>query len=408
MIGVLGGGQLARMTALAARSMGYRIAVLDPDPNCAAAPIVDEVLAARFDDPHAALELARRSAVVTYEIERIAPAVLHAVAQVAPLRPGAAVLGVVQDRITQKQFLNGHDYPVGAWESVTTAAELEAAVAKLGACRVKRSRGGYDGRSQMRVTRVEDAAAAFAQLGGDSVAESELALAGELSVLVSRSPRGEIAVHPPAANRHRDGVLTYSILPAPIEPRLAREATSLALSLADDLSVEGLLVVEMFVTEDGDLLVNELAPRPHNTFHAAAECGATSQFEQFVRAICGLPLGTTESAGASVLINLLGRTSGEESTQASGVLAIPGVSLHLYGKQSRPGRKIGHVVARGPNHSLAWQRASDAMRVLGIPHSPRRRDPLMKVGEERAGSRHQKRCDFNPSLANSDPRRVLL
>ena len=371
-IGILGGGQLARMTALAARAMGYRILVLDPDPRCAAAPVADEVIAAPFDDPRAALRLARQCSVVTYEIERISPVVLHAVAGVAPLRPGASVLECVQDRIRQKRFLERHGFPVGPWRPVYTAPELQAVLSELGACRVKRSQGGYDGRSQMRLNSCADAHAAFAQLAGTCVAEVELDLAAELSVLVARSPQGETAVHPVAANWHDDGVLAYTLLPALIDPGLARRATELAPALADVLHLEGLLVVEMFVTQSGELLVNELAPRPHNTFHAAGECCSTSQFEQFVRAICGLPLGCVELHGAAVLLNLLGREVGNDTAAAAAALRIPGVSLHLYGKQPRPRRKIGHLVARGSDTSQALHRADRAAQLLGL--SPGVRD----------------------------------
>jgi 5-(carboxyamino)imidazole ribonucleotide synthase len=366
MIGILGGGQLARMTAMAARAMGYRIAVLDPDPDCAAAPVADDVIVAPFDDATAALQLAAQCAVVTYEIERIAPAVLQAVAGTAPLRPGAAVLECVQDRARQKRFLEAHGYPVGAWRHVSLGSDLAQAIAELGPCRVKRSQGGYDGRAQMRVARAEEAQAAFAELGGSCVAEAELDLEIELSVLVARSPRGEIAVHPPSANWHHDGVLTYSLLPAMVDAALAKQATDAAVSLAADLKIEGLLVVEMFVAKDGRLLVNELAPRPHNTFHAAGSCCVTGQFEQYVRAICGLPLGSTEVCGAAALVNLLGSEDSTEPANIPDLLRIPGVSVHLYGKKSRPRRKIGHVVVRGSGANHTRSRAYDAMRLLGL------------------------------------------
>ena len=366
LIGILGGGQLARMTAMAARAMGYRIAVLDPDAECAAAPVVEEVVAAPFDDADAARRLAERCAVVTYEIERIAPGVLRAVEQVVCLRPGAAVLECVQDRMRQKRFLEAHGYPVGAWREVNTAAELELAIQELGPCRVKRTQGGYDGRSQIRVAKAEDAAEAYRQLGGTCVAEAALDLAMELSVLVARSPMGEVEVHPPAANWHRDGVLLYSLLPAPVDTPLQQRASELAVSLANDLRVEGILVVEMFVTKNGELLVNELAPRPHNTFHAVGDCCATSQFEQYVRAICGLPLGSTEVRGTTALVNLLGNENSTDPAEIPELLRIPGVSVHLYGKKPRPRRKIGHVVVRGNGVTSTQRRACEAMRLLGL------------------------------------------
>jgi len=363
-LGLLGGGQLGRMTALAARSLGYRIAVLDPDPNCAAAPIADSIIVAAFDDADAARELARRSAVVTYEIERIAPAVLQAVAEAGLLRPGAEVLSCIQDRARQKRWLSGHGYPVGPWQEVTTGADLQRALSDLGPCRVKRTQGGYDGRAQVRVGQVAEAFEAMAQLKGPAVAEQELQLRQELSVLVARSPQGQVVAHPAAANWHDDGVLGCSLFPAPIPRALAREATDLATSLAVALGVEGLLAVELFITQAGALLVNELSPRPHNTFHAAGAACATGQFEQFVRAVCGLPLGSTESQGASVLVNLLGDLWLGPQPPLESVLAIPGVSLHLYGKEPRPLRKVGHLTVVGASAAQALVRAEAAASLL--------------------------------------------
>ena len=363
-IGLLGGGQLGRMTALAARSMGYQIAVLDPNPHCAASPLADTVIVGAFDDVEAAHQLARRSAVVTYEIERIAPAVLQAVAECVPLRPGAHVLACIQDRARQKRWLADHGYPVGPWRDVATDADLEQALLDLGPCRVKRTQGGYDGRSQVRVERPDEATWAMGQLNGPSVAEQELQLHLELSVLVARSPQGSVVAHPPAANWHEDGVLGFSLFPAPIHQTLAREATELATSIAVDLEVEGLLAVELFVTKAGRLLVNELSPRPHNTFHAAGAACATGQFEQFVRAVCGLPLGSTETQGASVLVNLLGDLWLRPRLDLEAALAIPGVSLHLYGKEPRPLRKVGHLTVCGTTTAQALSRAEAAVAFL--------------------------------------------
>ncbi len=376
-IGLLGGGQLGRMTALAARSMGYKVAVLDPDPHCAAAPLADTVIVGAFDDVDAARQLARRSAVVTYEIERIAPAVLGAVAECAPLRPGAHVLECIQDRARQKRWLADHGYPVGPWRDAATATELEQALLELGPCRVKRTQGGYDGRAQVRVARLDEAAQAMGQLHGPAVAEQELLLQLELSVLVARSPQGSVVAHPPAANWHEDGVLQFSLVPAPISPSLAREVTELATSLAVALSVEGLLAVELFVTQGGRLLVNELSPRPHNTFHAAGAACATGQFEQFVRAICGLPLGSTETQGASVLVNLLGDLWLGPQLQLEAALAVPGVSLHLYGKEPRPLRKVGHLTVCGATAAQALARAEAAVAFL---------EPQVPSGASTAGS----------------------
>jgi 5-(carboxyamino)imidazole ribonucleotide synthase len=365
-IGLLGGGQLARMTALAARAMGYRIAVLDPDPQCAAAPVVDGVVVGAFDDPDAAAQLARAADVVSYEIERLALPALEAAAAHAPLRPGAEVLTCIQDRARQKTWLAAKGYPVAPWTPVASVPHLEAALQRFGACRVKRTQGGYDGRAQMRVTEPEGAAAAWSELAGPCVAEQELDLDLELSALVARSPRGELTLHPPALNHHERGTLVHSLLPAPIEAGLRQEVLNLARSLAEDLQIQGLLAVECFVTRDGRLWVNELSPRPHNTFHGAGASCATSQFEQYVRALCNLPLGSTETHGSSVLVNLLGDLWQPQAPPLAEVLALPGVSLHLYGKVPKPHRKVGHLVAWGESPGQAMARAVAAMECLGI------------------------------------------
>jgi 5-(carboxyamino)imidazole ribonucleotide synthase len=353
------------MTALAARAMGYHIAVLDPDPHCAASPLADKVIAASFDDADAAALLAASSDVVTYEIERIAPAALQAAAASAPLRPSPAVLEIVQDRARQKSWLSSHGFPVGDWRLITNAAELASAIAELGPCRAKRTYGGYDGRSQMRAPSVDRAAHAFDQLRGECVAERELTLALELSVLVACSHRGVMTTHPVAENWHEDGILIRSLIPAEIDTKLAAQATQLAREIAAALDVRGLLAVEMFVTHQGDLLVNELAPRPHNTFHAAGEACATGQFSQFVRAVCGMPLGSAEPHSSAVLMNLLGDLWQDGPPDFESALRVPGVSLHLYGKEPRPRRKVGHLVAQARTAAQALANAETAFFKLG-------------------------------------------
>jgi 5-(carboxyamino)imidazole ribonucleotide synthase len=352
------------MTALAARSMGYHITVLDPDPYCAASPLADKLIAASFDDAGAAAQLAARADVVTYEIERIAPSALTAAAASAPLRPSPSVLEYVQDRARQKRWLSSHGFPVGDWRFVAGAAELASAVRELGPCRAKRTHGGYDGRSQMRVPSVDQAAHAFDQLRGECIAEKELVLTLELSVLIACSHRGVMAAHPVAENWHDDGILVRSLIPAQIDPNLAGQATQLARDIATALDVRGLLAVEMFVTQQGQLLINELAPRPHNTFHAAGAACATGQFSQFVRAICGMPLGSTEPHGFAALMNLLGDLWQDGPPDFESALRVPGVSLHLYGKEPRPRRKVGHLVAQAPSAALALECANSAFARL--------------------------------------------
>jgi 5-(carboxyamino)imidazole ribonucleotide synthase len=365
-IGILGGGQLGRMTALAARAMGYRVQVLDPDPNCAARPVVDRVVAAPFNDPAGAAELARECDVITIEIEQIAPAALAAAARHAPVRPGANVLAMVQHRGRQRQWLVDQGLPVGPWRLVRSVQDLHEAARALGpSLFLKTCEGGYDGRSQVRLDATSDRAQSYALLGErESVAEQGLDLALELSVLVARRPGGEIAVYPPALNHHERQILAWSVLPGDLPPDVVREAQRLARAIAEALSLEGIIAVEMFLLRDGRLLVNELAPRPHNSYHAADLACPTSQFEQIVRAVCDLPLGVVEPARPAAIVNLFGDLWIEgRSPDFAAALAVPGTRLFLYGKQgAKPGRKMGHLAAPGgtPAEALARVRAAAA------------------------------------------------
>ena len=357
-IGILGGGQLGRMTGLAARAMGYDVHVLDPDPSCPARAVASRVITARFDDAAAAVELASHCAVVTLEIEQIARPVLEAVAQHAPVRPGAEVVHVIQDRGRQKEWLQARGVPVGPFRTVMSADDTAAAVRALGPSVVKSCFGGYDGRGQARVTDPAHAADAWAAVGGRrAVVERFLDIALELSVMVARRPDGRHVVYPPAVNHHTAGVLTWSMLPGPLPTAIVEQATAIALDIAQGLGVEGLLAVELFVLADGSLAVNELAPRPHNTYHASERACVTSQFEQLVRAVCMLPLGATDVVQPAAIVNLLGNLwGGGRQPDFVRALERPGVRLHLYGKTSaRPGRKMGHLSSVGdaPDEALA-------------------------------------------------------
>jgi 5-(carboxyamino)imidazole ribonucleotide synthase len=349
-IGFLGGGQLGRMAGMAARSLGYDVRVLDPDPACPARAVATRTITARFDDAGAAEELARECDVLTLEIEQIAAAGLDAAARHAPVRPGRDAVYVIQERGRQKDWLHSAGFPVGDYRTVTTEAELVEAARTLGPCIAKTTTGGYDGRGQVRIARADDAPAAWSTLGGRRcVVEQLLDLEAEISVLVARRPGGETVVFPPAFNHHDHGVLTWSMTPAPIAPALAARALELGRAIAARLDVVGLLAVEMFVVRDGRLLVNELAPRPHNTFHTTERACETSQFEQLVRAVCDLPLGATGLVRPGAIVNLLGDLWRDgEPPRFARALEVPGVRLHLYGKASaRPGRKMGHLSALG-------------------------------------------------------------
>jgi 5-(carboxyamino)imidazole ribonucleotide synthase len=366
-IGFLGGGQLGRMSAIAARSLGYGVQVLDPDAGCAASAVADHVVVGGFDDASAAAELAKGAAVVTYEIEKIGVAAARVVEGITPLRPSSHILEVVQDRLTQKQFLTSAGIPVGPYLPATSATEARDAFRALGGpVRIKARRGGYDGRGQARGGTAEETATAFDELGGvPCVVERELALAEELSVLIARRPGGEVAVFPPAQNWHEDGILTVSVIPGQLRAGIAAKAQELTQTIAVALGVEGLLAVEFFETEGGELFANELSPRPHNTFHATETACLTSQFEQLVRAICDLPLGSTAVLRPTALANLLGELWLEEKPPAfDRALALPGVRLNLYGKSPRRGRKMGHLLALADTPDAALALVKEARRRL--------------------------------------------
>jgi 5-(carboxyamino)imidazole ribonucleotide synthase len=366
-IGILGGGQLGRMTAMAARTLGYNVHVLDPDPDCAASPVADRVVAAKFDDAAAAADLAKHCDVITLEIEQIGVDALAAAQRHAPVRPGRAVLSVIQDRAAQKRWLSSNGFPLGAYREIATGDDLSAAARDLGSLFVKASRGGYDGRSQARVANEAECGDAWVSLGGrHSVAEAALDLAAELSVMVARSPRGEIRVFPPALNHHTNQILSWSVIPAPMPIAVTARAEEIARGIADRFALEGILAVELFLLRDGTLLVNELAPRPHNSFHETEVACATSQFEQLVRAVCNLPLGDPSVLRPGAIFNLFGDLWAQGNPPWENALALPGVRLHLYGKRgARAGRKMGHLSATGDTPEDALSRVQAAATALG-------------------------------------------
>ncbi|HEV2646883.1 MAG TPA: 5-(carboxyamino)imidazole ribonucleotide synthase [Acidobacteriaceae bacterium] len=368
-IGIFGGGQLGRLTAMAARTMGYRIHVLDPDPGCPARFVVDQCVEADWTDAHEAGRLARGCDVVTLEIEQISLASMRAANNFAPVRPSEQMLGVIQNRIEQKDWLRKNGFPIGEYRAVQSLDELRDAVTALGGrCFCKSATGGYDGRGQGKVGFSDDKSingsaqqirGAWEALGeGPGVVEQAIDLDREISVLVARSPGGEVKVYPAALNHHEEQILAWSVIPAPLPDAMAVEAKQIAQAIADTFQLEGILAVELFVTKDGRLLVNELAPRPHNSYHASERACVTSQFEQLVRAVCNLPLGETDVVQPCAIANLLGEVwltpgaPGEPSTprvpQWDAALAVPGVRLHLYEKlRPRKGRKMGHLSAVG-------------------------------------------------------------
>jgi 5-(carboxyamino)imidazole ribonucleotide synthase len=368
-IGIFGGGQLGRMTAMAARSLGYRIQVIDPDPACPARFVVDNTFTAPLDDVEAAEDLARGCDVVTIEIEKVGIAALNEAAKHAPTRPSAAALEIIQHRARQKDWLVQNGFPLGPSRRVTSAAELEHAARELGAREyfVKAAQGGYDGRGQAMLHTPEDAQKAWLYLGAEVVViEKALDLEFEISVLAARNPKGECVAFPPALNHHTDRILDWSVIPAPIEMNLAAAATELARNIITKIDIVGLLCVEMFVTKEGELLVNELAPRPHNSYHASERGCATSQFEQCVRAVCNLPLGSPEVLEPAAIINLLGDLWLAHPHPAfDKAMSVPGVRVHLYEKEvPKKGRKMGHLSAVGSTPEEAVARVQEAKRIL--------------------------------------------
>ena len=375
LLAILGGGQLGRMTAMAARTMGYRVRVMDPEAACPASFVVDEVVVGKWDDVDAARRLAAGADAVTLEIEQIGVDALREVAALAPLRPGVEPIRIIQDKILQKTWLAENGFPVGAFRVVRSEMELQDAVQALGGrVFLKVARGGYDGRGQARIgfdSEATEAAIhdAWVSLGErPAVAEKALELDFEISVMAARSPSGEVRCYPAARNHHEQQILAWSVLPAGISAELESRAQEIARGIIAGLDLEGLLCVEMFVTRDGELLVNELAPRPHNSYHQSERACATSQFEQLVRTSCNLPLGDTEILTPAAIVNLLGEVwldapGGKPNFAAA--LAVPGVRLHLYEKrEARVGRKMGHLSATGATGGDALARVIEAKERL--------------------------------------------
>jgi 5-(carboxyamino)imidazole ribonucleotide synthase len=366
-IGILGGGQLGRMTAMAARSLGYRVQVMDPDPSCPARFVVDACFVGSWDDAKAAADLARGSDVITLEIEQISLASLEAAERHAPVRPGRELLAMVQDRIRQKAWLRKQGFPVGNYREIYSEADLLAAVDALGErIFLKRSYGGYDGRGQVKITCRDEAAEAWKLLGEKPcVAEQAFDLEAEISVMVARNPSGQILAYPAATNYHEQQILVWSAMPSTLPAGMESKAQELATTMASELKLEGLLAVEMFVTAGSGLFINELAPRPHNSYHASQRCSVTSQFEQAVRAVCDLPLGDTRTMRPGAIANLLGDLWLGGDPDFARALAVPEVSLHLYEKHTaRAGRKMGHLLATADTAKEAVARVMEARGLL--------------------------------------------
>jgi 5-(carboxyamino)imidazole ribonucleotide synthase len=365
-IGILGGGQLARMLSLAAKPMGYKVIVLDPDPNCPASSVSDSVIAAKFDDVIALEKLASLCDVVTLEFENVPASGLAILEAKVPLRPSARVLEVARDRILEKQFLNDIGIKTAPWAAVRVMDDLEPAIrlVRLPAI-LKTATLGYDGKGQAKVNMLEEAQAAFSRFGMDCVLEGLVEFDLEISVIVARSSRGEVRAFPPFENAHANGILDVTVIPANISESVAREAEKMALEIAAKLEVIGLLTIEMFVTKDASVLVNELAPRPHNSGHLTIEACPTSQFEQAIRAVCGLSLGNVTPHSPAAMVNLLGDLWQNAVPNWNAAFELPNTHLHLYGKlEARAGRKMGHITVLGESVQEAREAALKAREAL--------------------------------------------
>jgi len=373
-IGIVGGGQLGRMLALTARRMGYRIVVLDPELACPAGPVADLALTAPFDDSKALRRLAEASDVVTYEFENIPTESLRQVASIRPVFPDPEVLHVCQHREREKHFLRTSGFPCPKFEVVASASDLASALKKFpGKSRLKSSAFGYDGKGQLALEAGADSSKAWSQLGiPRAILEDHISFIRELSVLVARNAQGRSLAFPPLENRHQAGILERTVFPARLSDSVANEALALARQIAEKLNLVGLLAVEMFELADGRILVNELAPRVHNSGHLTVEACHTSQFEQQIRAVCGLPFGLVAPLCPAAMFNLLGDLWAKGEPDWSPVLALPGGVLHLYGKaQARPGRKMGHLTVRASTPEDAIRLGTEALtpihQAAGLP-----------------------------------------
>jgi len=366
-LGVMGGGQLGRMMALAARRMGYRLVVLDPSPRCPTAQVADGFVVGALDDLDSARHLARQVDVITLDTEHVPADLLDELEKLVPVRPGASVLRTINDRQIQKQFLDKLGLPQAAWAPASTESELAQALGKVGTpAIVKVRRAGYDGKGQVRIESAPEASVALAKLrGAEAVAEELVRFTREISVILARGTTGEIKIYPIAENVHRKHILHTTRAPAPLTPAARQKAEQIAVSIAEALGHVGVMCVEMFELPDGRLLVNEIAPRTHNSGHYTWGACVTSQFEQHVRAVFGLPLGDPRAMSGAVMVNLIGDLWQAGPPSWREVLARPEARLHLYGKDApAPGRKMGHVLLLDDDTDRALATAEQLIETL--------------------------------------------
>lgn len=355
------------MFAIAARRMGYRVHAFSPDRDTPTGQIADREITAAYEDLDALRAFARGVQAVTFEFENVPAASVAAIAEIVPVRPSGFVLHTAQHRAREKTFLANAGLPVTPFALIDSAAELAAAVDRLGTPSVlKTASFGYDGKGQVKLTRPDEQEAAWATLGHQPcVLEAFVSFERELSVIAARGADGQVAVYDLFDNRHRHHILDLTIAPADVPPAVQAEARRIAAATLEALDVVGLLCVELFLTTDGQLLINELAPRPHNSGHLTFDACITSQFEQQLRAVCGLPLGSTQLLRPAAMSNLLGDVWANGEPRWADALRMPNVKLHLYGKSDpRPGRKMGHLTALGETREEAVALVQAARQAL--------------------------------------------
>jgi 5-(carboxyamino)imidazole ribonucleotide synthase len=366
-IGVLGSGQLGRMFTLAARRMGYRVHTFSPDSDTPTGQVADVEINAPYEDLDAVTRFAEGVDVVTFEFENVPAVTAQAAAARVPVRPRGEVLHITQNRLREKKFLSARGFPVTRFAAVCSVPELRRALETFGSGALLKTAGfGYDGKGQVRLTQGADCSAAWTTLQSEeAVLEALVDYEMELSIVAARGVHGEFAHYGAIRNDHVAGILDVSSAPAGVPENIEREAIAITAAVLEALDVTGVLCVEFFVTRDGRLLINELAPRPHNSGHLTIDSCLTSQFEQQLRAVCGLPLGSTERYRAAAMANLLGDLWNGREPNWAAVCALPEIKLHLYGKlAARPGRKMGHLTATAPTAAEAGLRVRAARQAL--------------------------------------------
>ncbi|MEP6956273.1 MAG: 5-(carboxyamino)imidazole ribonucleotide synthase [Chthoniobacterales bacterium] len=362
-IGVMGGGQLGRMFAIAARTMGYRVEIFTPEEDSPAGQFADLTRIADYTNEAAVRRFAQDVDVITFEFENIPLQTIEWCAQDRELRPAGAILQIAQNRLREKNFLADAGIPIAPFRAVHSARELEAALEQIGRPAIlKTAAFGYDGKGQQTINAREDFDEIWSASSADElVLEGAISFAKELSIIVARDSDGAMTTFPACENIHRNHILDLTVAPARVDPSVKTRAAALACAIAEKLELVGLLAVELFLKADGELLVNELAPRPHNSGHWTIEACATSQFEQQVRAVCGLPLGSTDILQPAAMANILGDAWQHGEPEWARALQTPGVHLHLYGKtEPRPQRKMGHLTAIGTTTEEAIARVTKA------------------------------------------------